>query len=183
MGSTARVTLESDVRSEAKLERDAAAIRAVLADVEAALTRFRSDSELSRLNADRRTAVPASPLMRDFVLAVRAAGAPSGGLVDATLLAPLERQGYTTSRAGVAPADLAARTVPAGVRFAISCGGDVAVGGARGAAPWEVAVHSARTGAAVHPPARARRRRRAVGGLSAGSRSRGRARIGRSSFP
>jgi FAD:protein FMN transferase len=107
MGSTARVTLESDERSQAEHERHAAAIRTILDDVEATLTRFRPDSELSRLNADPRpAAVPASPLLRHFALAVRSAGARSGGLVDATLLAPLERQGYTASRAGVAPAGL-----------------------------------------------------------------------------
>jgi FAD:protein FMN transferase len=47
-------------------------------------------------------------------------------------------------------ADLAAITVPAGIRYAISCGGDLAVGGACPASPWEVAVHSARSGATVH---------------------------------
>jgi thiamine biosynthesis lipoprotein len=174
MGSTARVTLECDTRSEAELERHAAAIRTILVDVEAMLTRFRPDSELSLLNADPRGAVPASPLLRHFALAVRAAGARSGGLVDATLLAPLEHQGYIASRAGVGvdedgrivrppgvrldsggigkglAADLAASTVPAGIRYAISCGGDLAVGGTPPASPWEVAVHSARTGAAVH---------------------------------
>jgi thiamine biosynthesis lipoprotein len=136
-------------------------------------------------------------------MAVHAAGARSGGLVDATLLASLEHQGYTTSRAGVAPAgldealpaapprrparphparahagvgvdadgrvvrvprgvrldsgglgkglaaDLGAITVPLGIRFAISCGGDLAVGGATPDEPWEIAVHSARTGEAV----------------------------------
>ena len=203
MGGVARVTLESETQSEAALERHAAAIRAVIEDAEAGLSRFRADSELSALNRDRRTAVPASPLLRHLALAVRSAGARSGGLVDATLLAPLERQGYTTSRAGVAPAvldealaaapprrparphparahagvgvdgrgrvvrpagvrldsgglgkglaaDLAAITVPAGIRYAISCGGDLAVGGASPSSPWEVAVHSARTGASVH---------------------------------
>jgi thiamine biosynthesis lipoprotein len=202
MGSTGRITLESEERSEAELERHAAAIRTIFEDVEATLTRFRPESELCRLNADPRRAVPASPLLRHFALAVRSAGARSGGLVDATLLAPLERQGYTASRAGVAPAgldealaaapprraarpaparahagvgvdedgrivrpagvrldsggigkgmaaDLAAIAVPSGIRFAISCGGDVALGGAS-AAPWEVAVHSARSGAPVH---------------------------------
>jgi len=203
MGGLARVTLESAIHPEAELERCAGAIRAVVADAEAGLSRFRDDSELSALNRDRRRAVPASPLMRHFALAVRSAGARSGGLVDATLLAPLERQGYTTSRAGDAPAvldealaaapprrparphparahagvradehgrvvrpagvrldsgglgkglaaDLAAITVPAGIRYAISCGGDLAVGGASAGSPWEVAVHSARTGAPVH---------------------------------
>jgi thiamine biosynthesis lipoprotein len=106
MGGAARVTLESDTVSEAELERHAAAIRPIVEDVEAALSRFRPESELSALNRDPRPAMPASPLLRHFAVAVRSAGARSGGLVDATLLAPLERQRYTTSRAGVAPAVL-----------------------------------------------------------------------------
>jgi thiamine biosynthesis lipoprotein len=203
MGGTARVTLESGAHPQAALERHAAAIRGVIEDVEAALSRFRPDSELSALNRDPRAAVPASPLLRHLALTVRAAGARSGGLVDATLLGALERQGYTTSRAGVAPAalddalaaapprrparphparahagvgidergrvvrppglridsgglgkglaaDLAAMTVPTGIRYAISCGGDLALGGGSLPSPWEVVVHSARTGAAVH---------------------------------
>jgi FAD:protein FMN transferase len=202
MGSTARVVLASDDRPQRDLERLAAGIRALFEDVEAALSRFRPDSELSRLNADPRPAVPASPVLRELALAVRSAGARSGGLVDATLLGPLERQGYTTSRAGVAPApldealpaapprrpaqpqpsrahagvgvdpqgrvvrppgvrldsgglakglaaDRAARTLPAGVRYAIAGGGDLAVGGAQGP-PWEIAVHDARTGEPAH---------------------------------
>jgi hypothetical protein len=44
-------------------------------------------------------------------------------------------------------ADLAAASLPAGVRYAISCGGDLAVGGER---PWDVAVRSARSEAEVH---------------------------------
>jgi thiamine biosynthesis lipoprotein len=202
MGTTARVTLESAVHDEAALERHVTAIRDVLEDVEAALSRFRPDSELSMLNRDPRAAVPASPLLCHFALEVRSAGARSGGLVDATLLGPLERQGYTASRAGVAAAglgdalgaapprrparphparayagvgvdargrvvrprgvrldsgglgkglaaDLAALTVPPDVRYAISCGGDLAVGGSP-ASPWEIAVDGAHTGAVVH---------------------------------
>jgi thiamine biosynthesis lipoprotein len=202
MGSTARVTLESEARDEATLDRQADAVRAVLEDVEAALSRFRPDSELNELNRDLRAAVPASPLLRHFALEVQSAGARSRGLVDATLLQPLERQGYTISRAGVAPAalddalaaapprrparphpspahagvgvdasgrivrppgvrldsgglgkglaaDLAARTVPPDIRYAISCGGDLAVGGHPGP-PWEIAVDGAHTGAVVH---------------------------------
>jgi thiamine biosynthesis lipoprotein len=203
MGGTARVTLESDTHREAVLERHAAAIRTVIADVEAALSRFRPDSDLSALNGDPRPAVPASALLRRLAAAVRAAGARSGGLVDATLLGALERQGYTVSRSGVAPADLddalaaapprraarphparayvrvdvdahgrvvrppglridsggvgkglaadlAATAVPAGIRYAISCGGDLAFGGDSILSPWEIAVDSARTGAPVH---------------------------------
>ena len=44
-------------------------------------------------------------------------------------------------------ADLAAAALPPGVRYAIACGGDVAVGGGE---PWEVAVRSARSDAEVH---------------------------------
>ena len=44
-------------------------------------------------------------------------------------------------------ADLAAASLPAGVRYAISCGGDLAVGGER---PWDVAVRSARDKSEVH---------------------------------
>jgi thiamine biosynthesis lipoprotein len=44
-------------------------------------------------------------------------------------------------------ADLAAASLPTGIRSAISCGGDLAVGGA---GPWEIAVRSARTDAEVH---------------------------------
>jgi thiamine biosynthesis lipoprotein len=43
-------------------------------------------------------------------------------------------------------ADLAAAAVPDGVRFAIGCGGDLALGGG----PWGVAVTSARSGEEVH---------------------------------
>ena len=106
MGGTARITLESAEHERSALERHAAAIRGVIEDVEAGLSRFRPDSELSALNRDPRPAVPATPLLRHFAMAVHAAGARSGGLVDATLLASLEDQGYTTSRAGVAPAGL-----------------------------------------------------------------------------
>jgi thiamine biosynthesis lipoprotein len=62
------------------------------------LTRFHAGSELSRLNADPRLVVPASPLLLQLAAAVAWAGAVSGGLVDATLLEPLERAGYAHSR-------------------------------------------------------------------------------------
>jgi thiamine biosynthesis lipoprotein len=61
------------------------------------LSRFLPASELSRLNEDRREIVPASPLMRRFVTAARDAGERSGGLVDPTLIGPIERAGYRSS--------------------------------------------------------------------------------------
>lgn len=82
-------------------DEDADAARAGLHDAEARLrewharlTRFEPDSELSRLNRDARTSVPASPMLLDLADAVPWAGALSGGLVDATQLRALERAGY-----------------------------------------------------------------------------------------
>lgn len=76
--------------AQARLDRAAA----VLADVDRTLSRFDPSTELCRLNADRRTRVPASPLMLRFVEAVGWAGRRSGGLVDATRLPDVERAGY-----------------------------------------------------------------------------------------
>jgi FAD:protein FMN transferase len=57
-------------------------------------TRFDPDSELSRLNADRRAAVPVTPLMGRLAAAVARAAELTGGLVDATLLDAIEDAGY-----------------------------------------------------------------------------------------
>ncbi len=70
------------------------------------LSRFRPDSELCRLNADPRTAVPASELLRRAVKAGIWAAERSGGLIDPTLLREIEASGYRESRAGLAGASL-----------------------------------------------------------------------------
>ncbi len=57
-------------------------------------SRFLPDSELSLLNADPRETVPVSALMARLAQAVRIAGSLTGGLVDATLLEPIETAGY-----------------------------------------------------------------------------------------
>ena len=62
-----------------------AVAEALLRRMHAALTRFDERSELCRLNADPRTTVPASVLVRRLAAAVPYAGALSGGLVDATV--------------------------------------------------------------------------------------------------
>ncbi len=59
-------------------------------------SRFEAASELSRLNADRREIVPASPVMMRFVEALLDAAEASGGLVDATLVGEMEVAGYAT---------------------------------------------------------------------------------------
>jgi FAD:protein FMN transferase len=68
--------------------------RATAQEVHETLTRFAPDSELSRLNADARSVVPASPLLRRFAAAVAWAGRHSAGLVDATILDAVIAAGY-----------------------------------------------------------------------------------------
>ena len=75
--------------------------RRFIEDFEAALSRFRPDSELCRLNADPRGRVPASELMRRAVEAGLFAAERSGGLVDPTLVDEIESAGYLASRAGM----------------------------------------------------------------------------------
>jgi thiamine biosynthesis lipoprotein len=65
------------------------------------LTRFDPDSELCRLNADPRRAVPASTVVRSFVHAATRAAEHTGGLVDPTLLDAVEAAGYDRDRAAV----------------------------------------------------------------------------------
>src|SRR6185295_1071740 len=89
MGGEARVRLESVLYDEAELTALADGIHTQIEAVEAALSRFDPDSELSRLNRDPRPAVPASPLLRRAVAAALWAAEASDGLVDATLLGEL----------------------------------------------------------------------------------------------
>lgn len=202
MGAGAHVRLESALIDGRALHVLAAAARERIAAIERALTRFDPGSELSRLNADPRPSVPASPVVRALARAIRHAGRRTGGLVDCTLLGEIVAAGYGSSRAGLAPAplqaaldaappraparpspaaryatvdagarlvtrppgvrldsgglgkgltaDLVASELPEGIRYAISCGGDLAVGGASADAPWEVAVTGARDGREAH---------------------------------
>jgi thiamine biosynthesis lipoprotein len=98
--------------------------RATALELHRRLTRFEPGSELSRLNADPRELVPASPVLRCFAEAVRVAGSTSDGLVDATCLPLVEAAGY---RSDWAPgARFAARAEP-GVAVAAGDWSDVAV--------------------------------------------------------
>ena len=63
-------------------------------------------SELSALNRDQRSAVPASDLLRAAVRAGLWAAERSGGLVDPTLVQALRRNGYAKSMDGAVPASL-----------------------------------------------------------------------------
>jgi thiamine biosynthesis lipoprotein len=109
-----RVSIHVCGSDENEGRRGAERGRELLLDAHRRLSRFDPDSELSRLNHDPRTEIPASPLMRRLVGAVLTAGSRSGGLVDATLLEEIERAGYGHSIDGaeapsVSRADLAAQ--------------------------------------------------------------------------
>jgi thiamine biosynthesis lipoprotein len=75
-------------------------------------SRFRSSSELSRLNADPREVVPVSTTMTQLVRAVRQAAEATGGLVDGTLLAEIKAAGYSSDLGAPMPLPLALRLAP-----------------------------------------------------------------------
>lgn len=89
-----------------------AAARERLLDGHRRFTRFELGSELSRLNADVRDAVPVSGEMARFVAAAAVAARRSGGLVDATLLGPLLDAGYARDVATPVPLRFALAGAP-----------------------------------------------------------------------
>ncbi len=99
----------STIGTIARVVRDADGgvdVPSVFAEIERRLSRFDADSDLSRLNADPRESVPASPLLRAAVAAALHAASLSAGLVDPTLLGAVREAGYYQSRTHVAPASL-----------------------------------------------------------------------------
>jgi thiamine biosynthesis lipoprotein len=119
------------------------AARRLLDAIDARLSRFRPDSELSRLNADPRPTVAASPLLRAAAGAALWAAERSGGLVDPTLLGDLERAGYTASMAGAPRADQAGALAAAPARATAS---------ARGDARWRAVRIDNAAGTITRPP-------------------------------
>jgi FAD:protein FMN transferase len=75
-------------------------------------TRFSAASELSRMNADPRAAVPVSADLGRLAAAVAWAAEATAGLVDGTLLRPLEAAGYRADLARSLPVALALRLAP-----------------------------------------------------------------------
>jgi thiamine biosynthesis lipoprotein len=102
-------TVTIHVRGASTESGEAAAdeARSELLDAHRRLSRFREESELTRLNRDPRSEVPATLLLRRLAAAVATAGSRSGGLVDATLLGNIERAGYRHSLDGPRPFSLA----------------------------------------------------------------------------
>ncbi len=98
MGSHLRLLIGEPGPELAPPAQAAADAQRFVAEFEATLSRFRPESELCRLNEDRREVVPASELLRAAVRAGLEAAERSGGLVDPTLLAEIEAAGYVGSR-------------------------------------------------------------------------------------
>jgi thiamine biosynthesis lipoprotein len=107
-GTRARVYVGGEASDGQPESFSARRARRQLLDVHARLSRFRPDSELSRMNSDPEPTVRASVLLRTFVRAAVTAADLSGGLVDATLLGELEGAGYSESREGQSGLTLAA---------------------------------------------------------------------------
>jgi thiamine biosynthesis lipoprotein len=91
MGTTVEVLLPAE-RLDA-----AAGVRALFATWEAALSRFRTDSELSALNRRAGESVAVSPLLFEVLETALAAARATGGLYDPTLLRQIIRVGYDRS--------------------------------------------------------------------------------------
>lgn len=84
-------------------------VRTLFSEVEAALSRFRPDSELSRLNMAAGRPFQASPLLWHVLRSALAAARSTRGLFDPTVLPALEAAGY---RASHAPGTRAAAAPP-----------------------------------------------------------------------
>jgi thiamine biosynthesis lipoprotein len=97
LGTTATVVVTDD--HALAFARDELARRLELLD--AACSRFRPDSELSRANERAGTPIELSPLLAELVAVALAAARTSGGLVDPTLGRALRAAGYDRTFAQV----------------------------------------------------------------------------------
>ena len=92
------------------------AVHEVLAEVDAAYSRFRSDSELSRLNASGGRPIQVTPLFARAIAAALRAARLTGGAVDPTIGSAIRLAGYDDDFARVAaygaPLTLRAVRVP-----------------------------------------------------------------------
>ena len=111
-GGRCGVYVEGDAPGETA-RRAAARAQASLLLWHRSFSRFNAASELSRLNADPRERVPASPLMLRLAATAREAAAHTGGLVDATLPAELAAAGYDRDLPPALPLRLALALAPA----------------------------------------------------------------------
>lgn len=99
------------------------AVDSLLREIDLACSRFRDDSELSRLNAAPGGEVEISRLLAQALAAALRAARLTGGLVDPTVGAAVRGAGYSVDFADVAPegpaVDLVVRSVPGWRRIAL----------------------------------------------------------------
>ena len=92
------------------------AVREILEDVDAAYSRFRKDSELSRLNASGGRTMSASPLLMTAISTALTAASATGGAVDPTIGTAIRIAGYDDDFARIdddrGPVTLHTVTVP-----------------------------------------------------------------------
>jgi thiamine biosynthesis lipoprotein len=109
LGSTAELVV-TDASCLPAAER---LLRAQLAELDAACSRFRPDSEISRLHARPGVVVPVSVVLAGALDAALRAAAETDGLVDPTVGEAIVRLGYDRDFAAMVPDD-SARVVAAG---------------------------------------------------------------------
>ncbi|MGH9124342.1 MAG: FAD:protein FMN transferase [Acidimicrobiales bacterium] len=102
LGTTAVVSV-ADGADRRALDRAVAMVAAEVAALDAACSRFRDDSELSRLNAAGGRPFPVSPLLRAAVAVALRAARMTGGLVNPTVGTALQRLGYDRDFAQLDP--------------------------------------------------------------------------------
>jgi thiamine biosynthesis lipoprotein len=95
------------VTRAADLAKAKAAVDELVRNVDEAASRFRADSELSRLNATPDRQVRVSPLLADLIAASLRGARLSGGAVDPTIGSAVKLAGYNTDFAQVAADGLA----------------------------------------------------------------------------
>jgi thiamine biosynthesis lipoprotein len=136
MGTTASVEI-SDALPAARLDELADDVFAFLHAVDARFSTFRSDSEVSELNAGR--VVETSPLMREVLTRCSSLWEQTGGYFDAYATGRLDPSGFVKGWSAQAASNL---LMAAGaVNHCVNAGGDVRVRGLNPAGePWRVAV-------------------------------------------
>jgi thiamine biosynthesis lipoprotein len=95
-----------------RIEPSEQAVRALFGEWESALSRFRPESELSRLNASAGRPLAVSSLLYDVVAAALAGARATRGAFDPTLLPELVRVGYDRTFADLPANASAARRLP-----------------------------------------------------------------------
>ncbi len=97
MNTDVQVAVVAEAERQAAAATALADVQRLFAQVEATLSRFRPESDLSRLNAAAGRPWRASPLLFRAVAAALAAARDTGGAFDPTVLPALERAGYDRS--------------------------------------------------------------------------------------